>query len=319
MLNKILITARMFPSLKEHMKRLEDEGLEFIDNPYLGQTLSEANLLEVIKDVNAAIVGDDYFTHKVLKKARELKVITKFGVGVDRVDLQAATERGIVVANAPGTNKHAVADLTIGLLVSIARRIPYAHNKVIKEAYWKVITGTEIYEKTIGIMGLGQIGKEVARRASGFDMNIIAYEPNPDLEFVNRFNITIVDLEQLLLTADFISLNLPLLPSTKNIINKTSLALVKPGAFLINTGRGETVDDYALYEALTSGKLAGAALDVLGKEPPHHDHPLFKLENVIITPHIGAHTFESQVRTGNIVVENVLRVLRGEKPLFQVN
>jgi D-3-phosphoglycerate dehydrogenase len=318
-LYKILITARIFPTLKELMAKVKMEGLEIVDNPYMGQTLSEENLLEIIAGVEACLVGDDYFTRKVLEKADSLKVIAKFGVGVDRIDLQAATEHGIIVANAPGTNKHAVADMTMGLILALARKIPYSHNKVVNEGFWKVITGTEVYGKTLGIMGLGQIGREVARRANGFAMKLLAYEPFPDQEFVNKYDVKLVSMAELFKEADFISLNLPSLPTTKGIINKETLALVKPGAFIINTARGDIVDDQALYEALVSGRLAGAALDVLATEPPPKDHPLFKLENVILTPHVGAHTYEAQLRAGTMALENILRVLRGEKPLYQVN
>jgi D-3-phosphoglycerate dehydrogenase len=318
-LSRILISSRVFPSLPEPMARLEEEKFQIVDNPYFGQTLSEEQLLEIIDVVDGAIVGDDYFTRKVIEKGKNLKVIAKFGVGVDRVDLAAATEKGIVVSNAPGTNKHAVADMAIGLMLAIARKIPQAHNKVINEGFWKVITGSELWEKKLGILGLGQIGKEVARRASGFNMQILAYEPFPDMEFVNKFSIKLLSMEEVLGQSDFISLNLPSLPSTKGIINKETLALIKEGAYFINTARGDIVDDNALYEALVSGKLKGAALDVLGVEPPSRNHPLFSLDNVIITPHIGAHTRESQLRTGMIAVENVIRVLKGKEPLYQVN
>ena len=316
---KILITSRIFSTLKGLMAKIKDEGLEVAYNPYMGQTLNEENLLEIIDGVDACLVGDDYFTYNVFKKAKSLKVIAKFGVGVDRIDLKAATDHNVIVTNTPGMNKHAVADMTIGLMLALARKIVFAHNKVVNECLWKVFTGTEVYAKTLGILGLGLIGREVARRASGFDMKILACEPFPNREFINKFNITLVNLEELLRESDFISLNLPSLSNTKGMINKETLSLMKPGAFLVNTARGNIIDDDALYHALTSGKLAGAALDVLSIEPPPKEHPLFKLENVIITPHIAAHTYESQLKTGTVALENVFRVLRGEKPLYQIN
>ena len=317
-MNKVLITARVFCKLPELIKEVKERGAEMVPNPYQGNTLREENLLEIIEDVDAVICGDDYFTARVVKKANRLKVISKFGVGVDRIDIQAASDKGIIVTNCPGSNKHAVADMTIGLMLSVMRHIPKTHNQVIHEGKWRVVTGTEAYGKTLGILGLGAIGREVARRATGFDMKILAHDPYPDMKFAEKFNVELVSMEEIFRRSDIVSVHLPSIPGTKEIINRDLFNIVKEGIFFINTARGDVLNDRDLYQALRSGKVLGAGLDVMSSEPPERGHFLFGLDNVIVTSHIGAHTKEAQLRAGKMAIENVFLVLNGEEPLFRV-
>ena len=317
-LPKILVSSRMFGTLQEPMSLLTRQGYVIAENPWAGQTLREEQLLRLIEDVDGVLAGDDDFTAAVLEKARCLKVISKFGVGVDRIDLAEATRKGIQVTNAPGTNKHAVADMTLGLMVAVARSIPLADARV-RAGDFKVIVGHSVYGGTLGVIGLGQIGQEVVRRAKGFNMRVLAYDPYADTEFVRENDVIMSSLAELMQEADFITLHLPSLPETKKIINRELLSAVKPGAVLINTARGDLVDEVALWEALSSGRLAGAALDTFAVEPPAIEHPLLQLKNVVVTAHMGGHTKEAHHRTGMVAAENLVRVLQGHPPLHLVN
>ncbi|GIP36116.1 phosphoglycerate dehydrogenase [Paenibacillus sp. J2TS4] len=315
---RILITSRMFGVLdREPIDLLAREGYEIVDHPYRGTTLGEDRLLELVENVDAAIVGDDYFTAAVIAKANRLKIIAKYGVGVDRIDLQAATDKGIVVSNIPGGNKHAVADLTLTLMLAISRQLMKAH-EVVKQSGWSVVTGREIYRKTLGVVGMGQIGKEVIRRAKGFQMNIAAYDPYPDQAFVQEHGVRLVSAEELMRISDFVSLHLPSLPSTRGFVDRRMIALMKPTAYLINTARGDIVEETALVQALQERRIAGAALDTLAQEPPGN-HPLLHMDNVIVTPHIAGHSYEANYTIGMSAARSVIGVLRGGKPEHIVN
>lgn len=316
---RILITSRMFGVLdREPIDLLLREGYEIVEPPYRGTTLGEDRLLELIEDVDAAIVGDDYFTAAVIAKANRLKIIAKYGVGVDRIDLKAASEKAIVVSNVPGGNKHAVADLTLTLMLAISRQLVKAH-EVVKQSGWSVVTGREITRKMLGVVGMGQIGKEVIRRAKGFQMNIIAYDPFPDRAFAQEHSVRLASAEELMRLSDFVSLHMPSLPSTRRFIDERMIALMKPDAYLINTARGDIVDESALVKALQERRIAGAALDTLDQEPPEEQHPLLHMDNVIVTPHIAGHSHEANFTIGMSAARSVIGVLRGGKPEHIVN
>ncbi|WP_099157019.1 phosphoglycerate dehydrogenase [Virgibacillus ndiopensis] len=315
---KVLISSRMFGKQNdEPLNLIKKNGCEVVDNPYQGSTLNQDQLIELIEGVDAAIVGDDYFSKKVIEKANKLKVISKYGVGTDRIDVEAATKKGIVVTNTPGSNKDAVADMVFTLMLSISRQIFQAVN-VVQRGEWKVVIGHELSRKTLGIIGLGRIGKEVAVRAQGFNMEILAFDPHPDKEFIQSYKIKMVDLQTLLSTSDFVTLHLPSLLSTKGMLDKDKIHSMKKDAFLINTARGDIIDELALYNALKERKIAGAALDTLQKEPPSNN-PILTLDNVIVTPHIGGHSYESNYNMGMASSQNIIKVLNGEKPLYSVN
>ncbi len=312
---RVLVASRSFgPNCPEAVERLRAAGCEIIANEP-GRAPNEAEMLERIPDIDVLISGTEPVTAKVIAAANRLKVISKHGVGYENIDLAAARERGIPVAIASGTISDAVADMAMALLLALARQIPQGDSSV-HRGEWRRIIGVELRGKTLGIAGLGQIGKGVCRRAKGFGMQVVAYDPYKDERFAQSWGVRYLSLDELFTVADFISLHTPVLPETRHMINATSLASMKPGAYLINTARGELVDEDALFVALSQGKLAGAATDVFQKEPPNRDHPLLSLENFIATPHSAGQTYEGLRKMGEMTVENILRVLGGESPLF---
>jgi D-3-phosphoglycerate dehydrogenase len=314
---KIVVTARSFRQTPgRHKELLEQSGHQVMESP-LDRPLKEAEMVELISDVDGAILGLDDVTAKVIEAGRQLKVLSRYGVGVDRVDLEAATEAGVVVTNTPGANHIAVAELTLGLMLSLARRIPQ-HDRTVREGSWARVRGTELAGKTLGIVGLGWISKEVIRRAFAFDMKILVQTGYPEKELADRYGLEYVPLEDLLERADYVSLHCAVTPERCDLIGEKELRAMKPSSYLVNTARGELVDEEALFRALQEGWIAGAAMDAF-KEEPLTASPLPGLDNFIATPHIGATTYESIVRMGTLAVENTLQVLRGERPDYVVN
>jgi D-3-phosphoglycerate dehydrogenase len=282
--------------------------------------LSEADLVAVIPGFDALVVrSETKVTEPVIAAGRDLKVVGRAGVGVDNIDVEAATRRGILVVNAPRGNIIAAAEHSIGLLFAAARSIPQADASV-KRGEWtrSRFVGVEVRGKTLGIVGLGNIGSEVAKRAQGLEMEVIAFDPAVPEERAEQFNVQLVPLENLLARADFISVHAPLVEKTRGLIGRAQLQLVKPSARLINAARGGIVDEAALYEALTEGRLAAAAADVFADEPPG-ENPLLGLPNFIATPHIAASTAEAQTSVAFDVAEEVAAVLAGELPRYAVN
>jgi D-3-phosphoglycerate dehydrogenase len=282
-----------------------------------GKKLSEEDLVESVKDCDAMIVGVEKITEPVIRASAKLRIITKHGAGVDNIDVKAASRRGIILTSATGANGDAVADLTMGLFLSLARQIPLADRSV-KENGWPRIIGTQVNDKVLGIIGLGQVGKKVARRAWGFAMKILAYDVVKDKTFASEYGIQYASLEKVLAESNFVSIHVPLISSTQGLIGERELKLMKRGAFLINISRGNVVDEHALYIALKEGRIGGAALDVFSQEPPK-ESPLFKLDNVILTPHMGGYTYEALRDTGMICVQSIVDVIEGRRPQFVVN
>ncbi|HZR39940.1 MAG TPA: phosphoglycerate dehydrogenase [Ktedonobacteraceae bacterium] len=316
MLYRVLISSRAFgPHCPEAVQRLREADCEVIPNE-LGRGFTEQEILERIRDVDALIAGTEPLTARVLEVANRLKVIARHGVGFENVDLAAARARGIPVALASGTITDSVADMAMALLLALARRIPQGDASV-RQGQWKNIVGVELRGKTLGIVGLGQIGKEVCHRAQGFGMSVVAYDLYQDEHFARSWGVRYLPLEELLATADFVSLHASVTAQARHLINADSLARMKAGAYLINTARGELVDEEALAQALREGRLGGAASDVFVKEPPS-ENPLLALDNFIAAPHSAGQTHEGLRRMGEVTVENVLRVLAGQPPLFQI-
>lgn len=275
-----------------------------------GKPLSSSQLAEILPDVDGFIAGLDVIDRYALENAPQLRVIARYGTGTDRVDLEAAAERKIVVTNAPGANSVAVAELTVGLLLNLARPILDAAAQT-REGQWPRTKGISLQNKTVGIVGLGAIGKAVARRLSGFECQVLAYDVFPDEAFAREFGITLCPMDELLRTADFVTLHVPVLADTKNMVNAAFLQKMKQGAFLINTSRGELVDEAALYDALVSGQLSGAALDAFRQEPPEKENILLTLPQLIPTPHMGAHADSATNAMGQMALLNCLAVLSG--------
>lgn len=313
---KVFVSATSFgQGCPEVFDRLVEAGCEVATN-HLGRPLTEPELAEALAGVDGFLAGVDRITATVLEAAPRLKVIARYGVGVDGVDLTAATARGIVVTNTPGANTESVADLAFGLMLALARQIPLADREV-KTGKWPRLTGYDVQGQTLGLLGTGQIGRAVARRARGFGMRLLCYDVAPHPELAELGGVY-APLPEVLALADFLSLHLPLLPETRHLLGPAELALLKPTAFLVNTARGGLVDEAALYAALCAGKLAGAALDVYEVEPPVGS-ALVQLPNVIATPHSGAHTLGARRRMAYGALENLLLALRGERPPNVVN
>ncbi len=274
--------------------------------------LKPDELQRIIGDYDALIVrSETKVTAEVLAQAPSLKVVGRAGTGVDNIDVDAATQRGIVVMNAAGGNSVTTAEHTLALLMSMARKIPQA-STTLKRGDWdkKRFMGTELNGKTLGILGLGKIGKIVASRALGLSMRVIAYDPFLSRDVAAKAGIELVDLDDLFSRSDFITVHTPLSDATRGIIGESAFAKMRDGVRIINCARGGLVDENALLEAIRSGKVAGAALDVFAVEPPPADHPLLGLEQVIVTPHLGASTTEAQDQVAVTIAEQVAGFLR---------
>lgn len=282
-----------------------------------GKPLSEDDLIPLLKDCDGYIAGLDFVTEKVINACPNLKVISRYGAGFDRVDIAAAKAKGIPVTNTPGVNAEAVGELAMGLIMSIARKIPYLDGQT-RSGEWVRSTGMELKGKTLGIMGLGAIGKVVARCAQGFGMNVIAYDPFINKEYCAEKGIGVCTFDEVVAQANVISLHLPLNAETKHLIGEDAIAKMQPGTIVVNTSRGGIIDEDAAYKALKAGKLGGLGLDAFEMEPPTGS-PLFELNNVVVTPHTGAHTKEATDNMANSSVKNLIDVLSGNDCPFVVN
>jgi len=316
---KILVTpTSISPKVPSPVLNLLSSFADELVFNELGRPLEPKEIISRLDGVTGYIAGLDYITAEVIEAAPpSLKVISRYGAGCDRVDLEAAAKKGIVVTNAPGTNAQAVADLAWGLMLSVARRIP-ALDRSIRQGKWVRSTGMELHGKTIGVVGMGAIGKNVIRRATGFSMKMLAYDPYADEQYMAQNDIRSVTLEQLLNDSDYISLHLPLNENTRHIIDTKAIAMMKQGAILINTSRGGLIDESAAYEALVSGRLGGLGLDAFEQEPPE-ETPLLALDNVVATPHTGAHTLEAKEAMGMMATQNLIDIISGGKSSYMVN
>jgi len=314
---KILITPRSFASTSDKpMKMLTEKGYEIQLND-IGRPYKKEEMLNLVSDIDGIIMGIDELSAEIIEKANKLKVISRYGTGLDNIDINMATNKKIIVTNTPTANLDAVADLTFGLILSLARRIPEADKKT-KSGKWEKIIGKSVWKKTVGIIGLGNIGKQVVKRAKGFEMNILVFDIVEDKKFAQKFGIKYVNLEELLRKSDYITIHIPLNDATRNMISYEEFEKMKKGAFLINTSRGGIVDEEALYDALRNNKLRGAALDVYNSEPPR-ESTLKELDNVIMTPHIGAYTEEAIENMSIQAAQNLIDVLEGREPQNRVN
>jgi D-3-phosphoglycerate dehydrogenase / 2-oxoglutarate reductase len=303
---------------------LDEIGAQMtIYNPKTEQEVADAG-----RDADAMILhGSIPITREVLAELRRCKVICRTGVGVDRLDLAAAAERDIVVSNAAGCNSIEVAEQTIGLIITLQRKL-YRMDQYVRAGRWgrhgselMAYRGTvhRITGQTLGIVGLGHVGRQVAPRAQGLGLRVQATDPFLDPKIAEEMKVPLVSLDELIRTSDFVSLHAPLYKDTRKLINAERLAQFKPGAFLLNCARGQLVDTQALMDALKEGKIAGAALDVTDPEPLPADHPLLEFDNVIVTAHTGANSEESYEECQTHAAWEVVRVLRGEPPLTPVN
>ena len=318
MADKILVTARSFRQTPgPHQQIMIDAGYELVNSPY-DRPLKASELAELGVGVTGMLLGVDDCSAEVFERAAQLKVVSRYGVGVDKVDVEAATRHGVVVTITPGANAISVAELALGLMFALARHIPH-HDRVVKNGGWGRVSGMELTAATLGLVGLGRIGQEVARRAVGLGMRVLYYDPMPfPPDLIAALGVTARPLDEVIAESDFISLHLPLTDETRHIIGTGALARMKPGAYVINTARGGLVDEVALAQALASGQIAGAAADVFDAEPPI-DRTLVEMEHFIAVPHAGSATLQTTLRMGLMASENLLAVLRGERPEGTVN
>lgn len=311
MTGKILITPKSFRNYKQKTyPLLTDIGYEILENN-LGRTMTESEIIEYAKkDVVGLIIGIDPLSASVLEQLKDLKAISKYGVGMDNIALDRASELGIKVKNAVGTNNISVAELAIAFMFTMARGIP-VNAAGVRNGSWGRSMGFELTGKKLGLAGGGQIGREVAKRARGLEMDVTIYDPYfNDHDFLSKYGVNKCEnLAVLLRESDIVSLHVPATAETRNMINRDTLSLMKNTALLINTSRGELVDEQALYDALSAGKLAGAAQDVFSSEPPDKDEKLLKLDNFILTPHIGAYTAEAVEKMALVSTHNLLEML----------
>ena len=315
----VLVEARPFSVLDSApMEKLKASGIRTVD--LRGSGIKDKIFIKALKQADAVLCGNDLLVDDALfTSAPRVKAIAKLGVGLDTVDVEAASRRGIIVFHTPGANDQAVADHTFALILSLARQMRYC-DQSLREKRWEhtKIIGVEIWQKTIGIIGLGAIGRCVALRAKGFQMKIVACDPYWPSEFAAAHGIEQLSLDELLSVSDIVTIHAPLTPENKGLINARTMGLMKPSAILINAARGGMVNEADLFQALKSGRIAGAGLDVFEEEPPHAS-PLLDLENVVLTPHTAAFSHEAMNKMSMGVVEQLIDFYHGNKPVHLIN
>lgn len=314
---RVLITLDFISPGDEVDRLLRGAGIQTVYNRWHGGR-TEEEMIALLEGVDAVLADIDPFTDRILARADRLKVISRPGVGYDAIDVKAATAGGVAVCTTPGSNRHSVAELTLAMILQCARKV-MENAAEVRRGGWKRVVGREIAGGTLGLVGLGTIGKEVAQRARAFEMKILAHDLVQDQQFAEEYQVTYVSLEQLLGESDFVSLHILLNDRTRHLINAERLALMRPAAYLINTARGPIVDEEALIEALKEKRIAGAALDVFTREPLPMESPLRALDNAYLYPHLAGSTQDVFRVSGLLAAENAIHVLRGERPHHIVN
>jgi D-3-phosphoglycerate dehydrogenase len=315
---KVLLTTTSFQDTPgPHHELLRDQGFDLLCER---GPLSESRMLELVGDVDAFVCGDDEITATVVEKALpRLKVISKYGIGLDKIDIEFVTEKKIPLTFCPGVNHTTVAEHTFALMLALFRKLVEEANHV-SRGEWIRVTGNEIMGKTIAIIGLGRIGKEVALRANAFGMKVLGFDLYWDSEFAEKYGVQRCEsAEQALIRADVVSLHVNLSGETRDLINRERISRMKKGVVILNCARGEIVNTSDMIEGLESGQVGGYGTDVLDIEPPPADHPMLGAPNTLITPHIGSRTYESVERQATMAVQNLILALRGEQPLAQAN
>ncbi|MGD8457641.1 MAG: phosphoglycerate dehydrogenase [Anaerolineales bacterium] len=313
----ILVTSTSFGINDPTMKTKLEEQVGQVTYNTLGRPYTSTELQELLRDVDGYIAGLDEIDRVVIQSAPKLRVISRYGVGVDNVDLEAAKDNNVVVTNTPGANTASVAELTVGLILVLVRSI---YDAVIstKVGEWPRCRGVSLEGKTIGLIGFGKIGQEVARKLAGFDCQILAFDIAPDFDTARQYHVELVEFDELLKKSDILSLHCSLVSETGNLLNQKSFNKMKDGVYLINTARGELIDEDALLEALNRGKIHGAAVDVFSQQPPDPDNLLLQHPKVITTPHMGSHTDLAMNKMGWWAVRDCLAVLRGDEPEYRI-
>jgi phosphoglycerate dehydrogenase-like enzyme len=314
----LLVTADAFrQSAGTAETPIRDAGGEVLYPPRMGP-LTPEELIPYLQKADAVVAAMDPYTNGVLEACPRLRAIIRWGTGYDSVDLAACTARGVAACNAPGLNVEAVADHVFAVMLALARRLPH-QIAVVRAGAWEEVRGVELFRKTLGIAGFGAIGKAVARRARGFDCRVLAYDPILSPAAAVEHGAEPADLHRLFGEADFVTLHAALTTESRGMVGEDLLRRMKPTAYFINAARGPLVDEDALLRALTDGWIAGAAVDTYTREPLRPDHPLRHLPNCLATPHSAFNTAEAAAATNACVAEQVVAVLRGERPRFPLN
>ncbi|MHB1132795.1 MAG: phosphoglycerate dehydrogenase [Chloroflexota bacterium] len=321
MSEKVLIAlswADKIDAAPQAYKMLRDQGYELAFNR-TGGNLTEANLIEMLPGVSAAIAGSDKFTANALAAGDQLKVISRVGVGFDAIDVRAASAKGVVVTTSPTQQLfEAMAEETIAMMINVSRQIPYM-DRMLKEGKWTRSFAPSVFHRTLGIVGMGRIGKEVVKLARAFQMHVLCYDIYHDEAFATQYGVKYVDLPELLREADYVSIHTPLTEQTHHLMNRDRFRQMKRTACLINTSRGPVVDETALHWALTEKIIAGAASDVFEKEPADPHNPLLKLDNFVGTPHTGGLSTQAIDALFLSAAQSVIDVLQGRQPYLVIN
>ncbi|MCA0757604.1 phosphoglycerate dehydrogenase [Paenibacillus sp. N4] len=311
--NKVLVTATNYSALCAEAKQLlEEAGCEIVENR-LGRPHTYEELIPLVADIDGVVAGVDKWDEEVFKLAPNLKAIARFGVGVDNIDLAKAAELGIKVSNVPGGNANAVAELAVGLILSMLRNIP-ALQQSAKRGYWDRRVGEELAGKTVGLLGFGHIAQMVARKLQGFEVRLIAFDKYPNEAKASELGVELVSSDEALRQSDVVSMHLPSLKETRHMMSHEQFAMMKPSAYFVNTARGALVNEEALYQALNDRVIAGAAIDVFEVEPVSADNPLLGLDTLLATPHTAAETAETYRRVGLVTAQALLDVFAGKDP-----
>lgn len=314
---KVLITSIFLHPGGAVDQRLRAEGFEPVYAHAL-QKRTEDDLIQLMQGMSGGIFANEPFTDRVMAACPQLRAICRTGVGFDSIDVAAATRRGIVVCNTPNVNRYAVAEWAIAMMLNCARHSTTNFTEM-QSGGFKKYEGTELYGKVLGLIGLGGIGKEVAKRAHAFGMKLIAYEERPDPEFASQYDVEYVDLDRVFKESDYLSLHVPLNAQTRHLVNAERLKQMKDTAYVINTARGGVVDTQALAEAVKNGTIAGAALDVFEEEPLPAGSHLHGVANLHLSPHVGGVTTEARDYSGTQAAENLISALKGRTPPSPVN
>jgi len=315
---KVMITATSFSEVsREPEDRLVAAGYELVHNPY-GRPMTPEELRPLLKGIDGVAAGVDQWFPPAFDEADRLKVLARHGAGMDCVDVAECTKHGIVVANIPGANAEAVADMSFALMLAVARHVPEG-DRTTKAGQWINTYGVDVYGATLGLFGMGRIGRGVARRGRGFNMRILAYDPYFDERFAAQVGVErAASLEQVMREADFVSIHAPLSDQTRKIINADRIGLMKPTAVLVNTARGAIIDEEALADALEAGRIFGAGLDVYAAEPPTQSR-LLKCQRAVTMPHNSSNTPGALRAMGDGVVDAIIAVFEGRRPQYCVN
>lgn len=310
---KVLATSKSFGVLSDSdFKYFEEQGYEIVKNPKPGVMPTKEELIALIPEIDGIVIGNEIFDKDVMDAARNLKVIAKFGVGVDNIDLDEAKKHGIKVTNVRGANAISVAEHAFALMLDISKMVTYSCNKI-KKGVWESEHADDVFGKTVGIVGFGKIGQEFAKRAKAFGMKILAYDTFKNETVAKELGVKYVGIDELTKNSDYITLHCPKTAENENLFDAKRMRMMKKGSFLINTARGGLVDEDALYDALKSGHVAGAAFDVLSIEPPKRIPRLFECENFVCTAHCAGVSKDAVQKVVKITSENIIAVLEGKE------